>query len=422
MNHNLNLKCEVCENIVRLKVYGGYKNENFFSYSCPECSINIDGRLIWNENLEEGFIKEFQCNNATESVKEGKESHILQIATEFYTDKIKRFDPDDISLFFSPFMKDTSSNEMKFKKTSLVKYTTDNFRDEYNNAMRILQLYKNRKFKYLDRQLLLHKYIKPVPLGQLLKIDYQNVITDVVYSPFRIFLGEKGYDKKITSLRYVLNSVKKRNNNETLKLKEEMKELVSSSEEDLVHLLENFYNYHHYIWPVILSTIYKTENIDEIKKNQGILTTNFEALKNYYVESFEVLCNVLPLFLGIQNIKLRNDRNKFSTEMEKNFPKIKTIIDFDEKVSNKGNKIKFFENENIFSDYFDIKSTLNNAIRNSIGHHSYQYESENQLIKFQDRKNSFELYLIEFSELLFETFFATFIAIEIIWFYKDIND
>lgn len=420
MNYNFNLKCEVCENIVRVKVQGGYEKRNPFNYSCPECGININGILIWNENPEKGFIKEFICNNASESHEFGNESHVLQLATEFYTDKIKKYDENDPTSFLSPFMMDSISFDLKKKKEELIEYITDNFNDNYNTSTRIWQLFKNDNKKYLNRQLLQHKFVEPVPLGQVLKIDYSSKILDVIYRPYSVLLALNEYDKKRKELRKMLNRIKKRNPFELTQLRDDLIHLVNHSDENLMHLLDNFSRYYKYIWPIILSETFKTNNIDEIKESKGILTTSFEDLKNYYVEAFEILCSTLPLLLGIQNIEIRNDRNKFNSKNEKEFNAIDSIVKYDKKVMNKGNKVKFFENENIFSNCINIKSILNNELRNSIGHHSYTVEADKQLITFEDRNKSTRLYLIEFSELLLKTFFATFVSFEVVHFLKNL--
>lgn len=420
MNHNLFLECEVCSNGVQLKIVAGYVNFNPFSYSCPECSITISGHLTWNSNLEEGFIKEFECNNARELKKGQKISHIIQIATEYYTDKIKEFDQSDPTLYLSPFMMDNSSHDMKRKKASLVSHTIENLPVTFHDSLKIWELYKNNNIKYLNRQLLQLKYIEPVLLGEVLKVDYEQVIPNVIYRPFIVLLNESGYTNKIGHLRKELNSLQKNNAGEIINLKNDLSNLITNSEDNLIQLLQNFIKYYNFIWPIIISTTYKTEDIDEIKMKKGILTTNFEGIKNYYVDAFEILSSILPAFLGIQNIKLRSNRNIFNDAIKSDFPTIQNIIHYDEKVINKGNKVKFFEEENIFKEYFDIGNVLNNSIRNSIGHHSYTYNPNQQLITFKDRRSpDKELYLIEFSELVYKTFFATIISIEIIQFLKN---
>lgn len=417
MNYGLNLKCEVCENIVRLKFQAGYVNRNPFSYSCPECGININGVLTWNENPEEGFVKEFICNNAIQTGETGTESHVLQLSTEFFTDKIKEYDSSNPMFYFSPFILDSIPFDLKMEKEQLIQYIAENFNNNYNTSKRIYQLYKNKKKKYLDRQLLQHKFVEPVPLGQVLKIDYSRKILDVIYRPYSVLLVKNKYNTKIKELRSLLDKVKEKNTSELLLLRKDLIQLVEHSDENLMHLLDNFANYYSYIWPVILAKTFKTDNINEIKETKGILTTSFENLKDFYVEAYEILCSILPLFLGIQNIQINNDRNQFGTKKAKSL-KTDSIIKYDKNIVKKGRKVEFFEDINIFSEFFNITSILNNDIRNSIGHHSYINETDKQLITFLDREKSIHLYLIEFSELLLETFFATFVGIEVVHFLK----
>lgn len=421
MNHNINLQCEVCRNVVRLKVYGGYELKNPFAYSCPECNVTISGYLIWNQDLEEGFIKEFKCKNARVCKNEGNESHILQLATEFFTDKIKKINLSDPTMYFSPFMMDNSPFELRQKKISFVKYVTRYFEENSLTTFRLWELYKNKNYKYLNRQLLLNEFVEKVPLGKVLKVDYPSKIIEVLYNPFLIFLTESGYNRKLSELRKIFAIAKRDFEHEVIELRKDLNNLIIYSDENIIYLLKNFTEYYRNIWPIILSDIYKIDDINEIKKQKGILTTNFEYLKNYYVEAFEILSSLLPLFLGLQNILLRGSRNIFEGEISRNFAKIKSIIDYDKKVVNKGNKIKYFENENIFSNIFDVKTVLDNSIRNSIGHHSYTYEADTQLIKFKDRNKEWSLYLIEFGNLLFKTFYVSFAALEIVMFFNNIE-
>lgn len=423
MNHNLNLKCKVCKNVVRLKVYGGYELENPFAFSCPKCKITIQGHLIWNENIDKGLIKEFKCNNACITEDKGTESHLLQLATEFFTDKIKKFDKSDPTMMFSPFMMDQSSFEIKQAKINFVKYITEEFDEQFTITLRLWELYKNRNYVYLSRQLLEHNFVEPVVMGAVLNIDYPKKIMEVLYKPFIIFLIKSGQTQNINTLRSMLIKANKLHPTEVKNLNKDLQELLLNLDKDIIHLLDNFNEYYRFIWPVILSQIYGTHNIDDIKENKGILTADFEVLKNYYVEAFEILSSVLPIFMGLQNIIKRGDRNKFNEVSQSNFNKIKNIQDYDKKVKNKGNKVKFFKDENVFDEIFDIPFILDNSIRNSIGHRSYTYNSDLQLISFKDRSKQWDLYLIEFGSLLYKTFNATFLALEVVMFLNTkIND
>ncbi|MRN56817.1 hypothetical protein [Paenibacillus monticola] len=416
MNSNLKLQCEVCKNVVLLKVYGGYVHENSFTFSCPKCNVTVSGYLIWNENLDEGMVKEFKCKNAT-YVHEGSPTHVLQLATEFFTDKIKQFDPNDITSFFPPYMLEVSkSRATQQKKTELVSMVSDGFENEANISFRIWELYKNNKHAFLISQLIQNEYVKkPTYALENLKIDYSDIIKQVLYRPFSFLFIEDYY--RIQDLQKKLLQLKSKNLTELQSLKKDLSELITYSDENIIQLLKNFSIYFELLWPIILTYICGPKEIDKIKETKGILTTNFDMLKNYYVESFEILSSILPIFLGIQNIYLRGNRNDFETETAREFKDIHTINEYNTKMQNKGNRLKYFTKENIFLPLLD-PNTLNNSIRNSIGHHSYEYEADNQLIKFNDRSKSWDLYLIEFGDLLFKTIYTAFAAFEIIMFLK----
>ncbi|RAT95705.1 hypothetical protein [Brevibacillus sp. Leaf182] len=421
MNINCFLECEVCENKIHLKVYAGYVEFNPFSYYCPECGITIDGHILLN--LSHGIIDRKFFNNAKEIPRESNVSHLLQVSSDFFTDKISGYNPTNPKLFFSPYMMNVVKHggETTQLKASFAEIFTSNVQTDFNINHRIWQLYKKKKTKYLNAQLIKYKFVAPVILGQVLKVDHDDVILDVLYKPFKILLKQNGYYSEILDLRKELKKIKDKYPDQVLQLHLELKELINDMENSLVHLLENFVEFYKFIFPTILSSAFKTDDIEEIKNQQGILTTNFEQLKNYYVDAYEILCSGLVGFVGLQNIKLRGDRNSFHDEYRKSAKNITSIVEFIDKANNKGNRVKYFSTENIYNKFFDICSILNNGIRNSIGHYSYSYDTDQQLITFKDKSDEIKLYLVEFSDILYETFYGTIVSLEVFHFIKTCN-
>jgi len=418
LNTRLNIQCKVCGNIVLLKVYGGYVPENRFTYSCPECSITISGYLVWNTDTKKGLIKELSCSNAEIVDRNiGEKSHILQLATEFYTDKIKPYRLTDPTTFFSPYL---FENAHSIEKSTIVKTIMAQFDEKLEITLRIWELYKKQNYKYLDRQLISQGFIqKPRFVTESLKVNYSRVIPEIVFDQYAfVFIKNESYSDQLSEVYKIMNTLMRVNSQEMLDLKKDLYNLVTYSDENIVQLLKSFAQYFRLIWPIILTNILQSENIQDIKEKKGILTTNFDMLMNYYVEAYEILCSVLPLFLGVQNIHSRGSRNYFEPEIANNFPKINTICLYEKQVTNKGNKTKFFDKENIFFPLLDHK-VLDNVIRNSIGHHSFEYHSDQQLIKFKGRVgDEKELYLIEFGDLLYKTIYTTLCAFIIINFFK----
>ncbi|MEK5466281.1 hypothetical protein MKY64_14770 [Paenibacillus sp. FSL R7-0210] len=418
MNTSTKLQCEVCNNVVLLKVYGGYVHENRFAFNCPECNITISGYWIWNEDVSQGFVKEFKCNNANRADETSEPSHILQLATEFFTFKIKPYSLSDPTIFLSPYILEQMSSRRSQEKSSLVRMIAEGFDEEYKVAMRIWELFQNKNFKYLDRQLISNHFVeKPRLAVETLNIDYPKVIQLVIINLFSFIFNKQIYLDKLQELRKMLQTLFKKNPQEMIALRNDLSELVTYADRSVVQLLKNFAQYFRLLWPIILSDLFGPDDIQKIKEKQGILTTNFDMLKNYYVEAYEALGSVLPLLLGIQNIKIRADRNKFEPSILHEFNKLQTIKDFEKQIQNKGNRIKFFVKENIFSPLLE-PTILDNIIRNSIGHHSYDYKADQQLIRFKDKNRNHDLFLIEFGNLLYKSVFATLAAFEISMFLK----
>lgn len=377
--------------------------------------------MIWNDDLTKEMVKEFNCNNAEILAEQSdKATHVLQLATEFFTFKIKPFEIDDPTIFFSPYMLERMKSPGGADiKSSLVKYVTEKFDNDLKISLRAWELHQNKNYKYLNRQLILHKFVeKPRLVLESLKIDYPLVMRDVIRWPFSFILRKRIYNEKLQELRILMNKLLREKNEEMLHLRNDLVELVTYADENMVQLLNNFAQYFRLLWPIILSDLLQDDDIQEIKKKKmGIMTANFDMLKNYYVEAYELLGSILPLFLGIQNIQMRGDRNRFESDIAHEFMSIQSIIDYDKKMQQKGYKIKYFNKENIFPPLLD-PSVLDNIIRNSIGHHSYDYEPDQQLIKFKDNNRNQELYLIEFGSMLYKTFLTTLAALEIIMFLK----
>ena len=285
------------------------------------------------------MVKEFNCNNA-EIVMDRTivPSHFLQLATEFFTYKIRPYTMNDPLLIFSPFMLESMNSRRTMDKSSLVKAVTEEFDERFNISIRTWELYKKKNFKYLDRQLLLLKYVqKPRLAVEVLKVDYPKVIRKVILTPFSFIVLK--YRDKLQELLNMLRLELKKNRQEIINLRKDLNDLVTYSDENAIQMLKNFAQYFRLIWPIILSDLFITDDIQSVKEERGILTTNFDMLKNYYVEAYEVIGAMLPLFLGIQNIHKRGNRNKFEPEIANEFRSIHTIADYDKQVQNKGIKL-----------------------------------------------------------------------------------
>lgn len=140
------------------------------------------------------------------------------------------------------------------------------------------------------------------------------------------------------------------------------------------------------ITPAIGIDFYKKGKEDILSGALAITTTSFEDIKQLYVDLYELICSLLIIVIGFDNIILRNDHNAIQQIKEVN---VKTLDDVS-RMRNKGNIIKLINAEDPFESF--ICKCLNSNIRNSIGHFSYKSEeiagSYGQTIRFYDFNNS----------------------------------
>lgn len=127
-----------------------------------------------------------------------------------------------------------------------------------------------------------------------------------------------------------------------------------------------------------------------------ITTTSFEEIKQLYVDLYELICSLLILPIGFDNIL---QRNSYNTITKVDGIKVNDLSEMS-KMRNKGNIIKFLNMNEPFESL--LCDCLNSDIRNSIGHFSYKSEeianSNGQNIRFysiNDTSKYFDISLVE---------------------------
>lgn len=144
---------------------------------------------------------------------------------------------------------------------------------------------------------------------------------------------------------------------------------------------------------IILSLGDKTSLID--KENYGISTINFENMKPFFVESYELILEMITLPIGLNNIIERKQYNNFSEKSNvKNFNSY-----FNQ---SKYNRIKSLISEETFSKNLN----MDRHVRNALSHYDYKLDKKNQIITFYDwnknKSENIEMYIFDFALLCYE--------------------
>lgn len=378
------VKCNICEEKILLRFQLGYYNIPFV-FNCPNCGISISGI----ENIMNGQV---ELNNAIE-IDEKLENvgYYGNFSVEFLNKKISKFISIDdvISKDFSPFMRTAmlfgDSQEFFRINDRICKFI--NFKNEkWNVIYSLFELYINGKLDYVKKEII--KYSNEynivneldacIALHELLVIGLNNVLPD-------------------NSLKNYINISKEIFDNTKFK---EMQEFVNYAKTKVVFKylsskIMNLYNrwikdYEKYMAVVTLCISDKLDKVD--KENFILSTIDFESMKIFYSDSYELILDLIWIPVGLNNIYERGNYNIFSNDCG--------IESFDKYflIKNKLNKSKaLIENE-----HFSVYLKMDRKVRNSISHFDYELEKNSPEVLFHDNDKDVEMYLVDFAKLCYE--------------------
>lgn len=408
MNQNFFLKCTTCETNFRIRMQAGFFYSVPFIYQCPECRVVSEGEVrLPADQAPNIFLSGLK--NCEQINDPGNDKYVVQLSTEFYTDKMMKSDGDNHSIQnLSPFMQYVLDNRGINTQDmgSLAEELITNLTNKKENYTAIWDLYSQNSQKYL------YKKMKELDLFKS-KIKFYNFKELPDYKKIH-FLPKKLYGSLLKTdyyknkVDYVIEPIRKMRKKEYKEFKKLETVVNNSYRKDLEKIVEInkvFFIYFNYILPVIVNESTETYSIDEIKAKKGIIQTDFEYIKKYYAENYENLKDLIVLYILLQNLQIRGSIYKFHPDFYKEFKKPaknkNIVVDFNREITNVGNRIKIlFYDDNTLIDREILEKVFNNDIRNSINHQDYSYNYNEQKVVFLNKKEDIELYLIEFAEIL----------------------
>ncbi len=127
-------------------------------------------------------------------------------------------------------------------------------------------------------------------------------------------------------------------------------------------------------------------------EHEGSTTSSFDSVKQFYLDAYEALGNLMIIPVALNNIKYRSDINAMNP-VEKNVTSLEDYI----KIT-KASRYHFCVDSEIYTGFLNI--LVNAKLRNAIGHNDVEYNSVNQLITYipnpKDRTKKKTEYLLEF--------------------------
>lgn len=127
-------------------------------------------------------------------------------------------------------------------------------------------------------------------------------------------------------------------------------------------------------------------------EHEGSTTSSFDSVKQFYLDVYEALGNLLIIPVTLNNIKYRSNVNTMNP-VEKNVSSLEDFIKL-----TKASRYHFCLDKEVYTGFLDV--VVNAKLRNAIGHNDVEYDAVDQLITYipnpKDRTKKETEYLIEF--------------------------
>lgn len=127
-------------------------------------------------------------------------------------------------------------------------------------------------------------------------------------------------------------------------------------------------------------------------EREGSTTSSFDSVKQFYLDAYEALGNLMIIPVALNNIKYRSDINSMNP-IENNVNSLEDYIKL-----TKASRYHLCLDSEVYTGF--LKILVNAKLRNAIGHNDVEYNSVDQLITYipnpKDRTKKRTEYLLEF--------------------------
>lgn len=405
--YNCFIKCQVCGSITRIRLQVGWQEEHPIVVACRKCGISLNGKV----KIRQDMLKiEFNFENA--EILEGKESadYIVECSGEFPS---KKLNIDEGEFEISPFirnqarMQENNGYEKFTKSVSRLMQTAQNW-PKYKRILDLAQI-GNKEYliqevkKFIPEKLAPGKneleILRAVHLVEIIGFITplrSDVVSDSVISDSILKLDFK----QIKDLISYLNSY------EGYKLND-LQSIIYKTMNEFIEIYQ-------YLIPVFAIQFYKGDSIDYTE--EGSTTSSFDLVKQFYLDVYEALGNLLILPVALNNIKFRGDFKKVKSGLE---IRADSLDDFF-KLS-KASRYHLCDITEIYTEY--LRVIVNSKLRNAIGHNDVKYDAISQQITYipdaKNRSKSRTEYLLEFENEALHLFQAILVIAEYLYKVKE---
>ena len=383
MVFNTCIKCQVCSSVTRIRLQVGWQEEHPIVLACGKCGTSMSGHVHIGQDYPE---LSFMFDNADE-VSEDKAEYVIECSGEFPTAKqVNASEMEGIVL--TPFirymnsMKTDDAYEQFGKAVSVLNETEK----KWKSYRRILTLFQN-KSEYLVQE------IQKVFTGKFFQCRDEFEILRAVhmievhglYSPLR---SELLNNLSLSTGIMKLNPAQIHNLIDFLDAHDGF--AVENLQDSIYKIYDEFISIYQRLIPVIAIQYCKENSFDF--ETDGTTTSCFEDIKQFYLDIYEMLGNLLIIPVALNNIRYRHDINSMNP-IEKKTNNLEDFIKL-----TKASRYHFCLKNEDYTGWMNV--VVNAKLRNAIGHNDVEYDSIKQIITYipnpTDRTKKKTEFLLEF--------------------------
>ena len=383
MVFNTFIKCQVCGCITRVRLQVGWQEEHPIEVACGKCGISLSGSVKIRQDRP-GLS--FSFDNA-DDVQDEDADYIVECSGEFPT--AKQAEAADLEgLVITPFiryincMKTDESYEEFVQAVSKLNETAK----KWKSYKRILNLAKN-KSEYLTQEIQKEfsgYYFQCRDESEILRAVHMIEVHGLYSALRKDILDDISFSAGILKMDSAQTNslVDFLNSHDGFHL-EELQELIYKVYDEFMMVYQR-------LIPALAIQYCKDNSFDF--EREGSTTSSFDSVKQFYLDAYEALGNLMIIPVALNNIKYRSDINSMNP-IENNVNSLENYIKL-----TKASRYHLCLDSEVYTGF--LKILVNAKLRNAIGHNDVEYNSVDQLITYiptpKDRTKKRTEYLLEF--------------------------
>ena len=387
MVYNHFIKCQVCGSVTRIRLQVGHLKQHPIVVTCGKCKTSLLGTAYFNQ--ENPRVKlEFENADSIDNHNLNAGDFFAECSGEF---PVRKQGEDGESNFtaISPFISQMMRMGSDIDKVKTYSHTIaklNQTREKWTYYKRVFNLYENNS-PYLEQELK-KEFDGPMFPN---KTDPEKLHTVHMIEILGFCSSLK--PEILNDLNFVddilrLNPVQMKVLNDFLNSHDGFH--LQQIQSQIYKILDEFINNYPALIPAI-SLQYGDEDTFDFE-NKGTTTSTFETIKQFYLDVYEMLGNLMIIPVAFNNIYYRKDINLSDTIDSKTH----TLEEFIKLT--KANRYHFCTGTEKYTAFLNLK--YNAKLRNAIGHNDVEYDSVSQLITYypnpKDRTKRETEYLLQF--------------------------